>query len=219
MILSLLSSDPIIFFALIFAMLLSLSLHEFSHAWTADYLGDETPGQAGRLTINPLAHIDPFGFLLFMLVGFGWGKPVPFDPYQLRNARYGSALVGIAGPAANLLLAVIFGVVLKALISVGTFDLTNGVDSVHPVIQFFAYVVIINVLWMLFNLLPIPPLDGSKVLFALLPDSFEELKIQLTRVGPFLLLFLLILDRFLGFSFFDKLFSGVISSVTSWIFG
>jgi Zn-dependent protease len=213
MILSLLFSDPIVFFALIFAMLISLALHEFSHAWAADTLGDDTPRLMGRLTINPLVHIDLLGLIFFFTIGFGWGKPVQFNPNNLKNERTGSALIGLAGPAANLFLAVVFGIILRLVLSQSQLDIDN------MVIQFFSYIVIINVLWMLFNLIPIPPLDGSKLLLAVLPPSMDNVRFHLETKGPFILFTLIIIDRFMGASLFSKLFSGVIQTVTSLVLG
>ncbi|MDD2646617.1 MAG: site-2 protease family protein [Patescibacteria group bacterium] len=160
----------------------SAILHEFSHAWMAYYLGDDTAKRAGRLTLNPLPHIDLFGTILlpivFLLSGipfiFAYAKPVPYNPYNLRNQRIGPALVGLAGPLSNLLVAVIFGILLRFL----------------PVGSFVAlyYIIYINILLAVFNLVPIPPLDGSKVLYALMPDSWMKVKIFLERYGIILVL-------------------------------
>lgn len=212
MVLSYIFSNPVIFLALAFSMLVSLAFHEFSHAWMANYLGDDTAKYAGRLTLNPFAHIDLFGLMLFLFIGFGWGKPVPFNPYNLRNQRYGPALVGIAGPAANMILAVLFGFILRLIL---TFT-DQGVGN--AAVQFLFYVVLINVLWMLFNLIPLPPLDGSKVLFAFLPDSMDQIKMQLEQSGPFILFFIIIIDRFIGISIFERLF-GFASDIVSLLVG
>ena len=170
-------------------LLMSVVIHEFSHGWMAYRLGDPTAKHYGRLTLNPLAHLDFWGsfivpLMIFVLSGgraiFGWAKPVPFNPYNLRPQRYGEALVGVAGPAANLTVALVFGLALRfmpesALVLTGLF-------------QIFSLIVILNLLLAIFNLVPIPPLDGSRILFTLLPYSLGEVRIFLERYGLFLLL-------------------------------
>ncbi|MFH1173114.1 MAG: site-2 protease family protein [bacterium] len=165
----------------------SAIVHEYAHAWMADRLGDPTAKQLGRLTLNPIAHIDPIGTLLlplimFMSTGgrflFAYAKPVPFNPYNLKDQKWGPALVGLAGPASNLLLAVVFGLLIRFM-----------PESNFSV--FLSIIVYANILLMVFNLVPIPPLDGSKLLYALLPDSLNNLKLWLERFGfVFLLIFI-----------------------------
>jgi Zn-dependent protease len=175
-------------FQLLFFFLIiipSAIIHEYAHGWAADQLGDPTARHAGRLTLNPLAHIDLWGtvlmpVLLLLFSGgsfmFAYAKPVPYNPYNLTNRRWGPALVGIAGPAANLLVAVFFGLLVRFLPS----------TAFTSLLAIIAYA---NILLMVFNLVPIPPLDGSKVLFAILPESMENLKINLERFGFIILLF------------------------------
>jgi Zn-dependent protease len=157
--------DLLQFVYLAVALLCSLSFHEFSHAWMADRLGDPTARYMGRLTLNPLAHLDPYG-TLFMLVaiasgiGIGWAKPVPFNPNNLRGSyRTGIGLVSVAGPAANLLLAVAAAILAR---------LSDLLPVPVAVPTLFAYFVVVNVSLMLFNLIPFPPLDGAKVLVGIL---------------------------------------------------
>lgn len=166
-------------------------IHEFAHGWVADKLGDPTARYAGRLTLNPLAHIDPIGTLLlplalFMGSGgrfmFAYAKPVPYNPYNLRNQKWGPALVGFAGPTANFLLAFSFACVLRA------FPDIDSAQLIHTVIY-------ANVLLMVFNLVPIPPLDGSKILFALFPDSWLNVRMLLERWG-YILLFIFVFFLF-----------------------
>lgn len=161
----------------------SAILHEYSHAFMADRLGDPTPRLAGRLTINPIPHMDLWGtlilpFSMFLLTGgqflFAYAKPVPFNPLALRLRRFGSAAVGAAGPAANLLVAFILGQ-LTRLLPLNTFN------------EFLSIIVYANILLAVFNLIPIPPLDGSKLLYALLPDRWYAAKVWLERYGIFLL--------------------------------
>ena len=169
-------------------------LHEVSHGAMADYLGDPTAKYAGRLTLNPLKHLDPIGsvilpiffILMAKLTGggiiFGWAKPVPINPYNFRDQKYGSAKVALAGPGSNLAIALIFGLVLRFFPIISTF----------PALSFtFSYVVYINILLAVFNLLPIPPLDGSHILFTFLPVGAENLKIFLQQYGLFILLFII----------------------------
>lgn len=163
----------------------SAIIHEYAHGWMAYQLGDPTAKYAGRLTVDPRAHIDKWGTILlpiglFLLTGgrflFAYAKPVPFNPYNLKDQKWGPALVGIAGPLANFLLAVSFAVLFR-LAPASLFA------------PFFAIIVMANITLMIFNLLPIPPLDGSKILYALLPDSAHQIKIFLERYGFFVLIF------------------------------
>lgn len=152
----------------IIALIISIILHEMAHGYAANALGDPTARLQGRLTGNPLVHIDPLGsiiipaILLFSHAGilFGWAKPVPYNPYNLNNQKWGEALVAIAGPATNLLLAVIFAGFVRS---------ADVIGLSHTFVSLSGYIVYINVLLALFNMLPIPPLDGSKVLTAVLP--------------------------------------------------
>ena len=172
----------LLFFFLI--IIPSAIIHEYAHGWAADQMGDPTARHAGRLTLNPLAHIDMWGtiimpiFLLLISGGsfmFAYAKPVPYNPYNLSNKKWGPALVGIAGPASNLIVAIVFGILVRFL-------------PFSPFVSLLAIIVYANLLLMVFNLVPIPPLDGSKVLFALLPDSMENLKINLEHYGFIILL-------------------------------
>ncbi len=175
----------------IIILIFSIVIHEVAHGVMANWLGDPTAKYAGRLTLNPIPHIDPIGSvalpLLLWLSGssvlFGWAKPVPYNPYNLRDQKYGSALVGLAGPGANLLLALVFGIVIRILIA-----FVSGSTVLFVFISLLSYVVLINIFLAIFNLVPIPPLDGSKILYALLPDSAYRIKILLEQWGLFLLL-------------------------------
>jgi Zn-dependent protease len=156
----------------------ALPFHEFAHAATAVALGDETPRRQGRYTLNPLVHIDWLGALLILFVGFGWARPVQWNPRNIDiDPRLGSILVSAAGPLSNLALAI-----------VGVLLLGSGVATGVMVEQFFAFFIQINVLLFVFNLIPIPPLDGSHVLFALLPGDNRQLQMQLSRFGFIILM-------------------------------
>jgi Zn-dependent protease len=202
MIISYLFQNPFLFFAWAGAILAAISIHEFSHAWMADVLGDPTAKREGRLTLNPLAHLDPMGTILLLLVGFGWGRPVPFNPYNLRNQRWGPAMVAGAGPASNLVMAVLFGIALRTVLGI-------GLTPENLAVKFLGMLVFLNLILMAFNLIPVPPLDGSKVLFAVLHLS-EEAKFRLEHQGPFLLFMLIILDRFLPVSILGTVLLGVV---------
>ncbi len=180
----------LIFFFLI--IIPSAILHEFSHAWMAYYLGDDTAKRAGRLTLNPLPHLDMFGTIfmpifLFLITGgsfiFAYAKPVPYNPYNLRNQRTGPALVGLAGPVSNLLVAIIFGTLLRFL---PASPLGGPIGNFATLISIIVYA---NILLAVFNLVPIAPLDGSKVLYAILPDRWISVKIFLERFGILIILF------------------------------
>lgn len=189
MLLRLLFTDPLYFVTWTLAIIVGITVHEFSHAWAATMQGDRTPSQTGRLSLNPLAHLDPLGTLMLLIVGFGYGKPVQFDPHQLRNRRFGPALVGVAGPLSNLVMIIVFGLALRVLV------FQAGLTSANLLVLFLTNLVQINVILMVFNLFPIPPLDGSKVLFAILPHSMYEFKLRLEQYGPFILLGLLVFGQ------------------------
>ena len=166
-------------------LVFSAIIHEYMHGWMADRLGDPTAKDAGRLTMNPIPHIDPFGSILlpFLMIVmntgfvFGWAKPVPFNPHNLRDQKYGSAKVAIAGPLGNFITALFFGLVLRF------FSLPNPMFAV-----FIAFIVWINLLLMVFNLVPIPPMDGSKVIAPFLPYSWQLRLMEAEKYGMFLVL-------------------------------
>lgn len=174
----------LIFF--LFVIIPSAIIHEYSHAWAATQLGDPTPRRAGRLTINPLAHIDPFGTLflpliLFLSGGhilFAYAKPVPFNPTLLKNQKYGPGLVALVGPLSNFLIAISLGLLIRFL-PIGSFTI------------FLSIIVFANILLAIFNLIPIPPLDGSRILFSFLPTKWLRYEFILERYG-FILILLLI---------------------------
>jgi Zn-dependent protease len=164
------------------ALLVGLTFHEFSHAFTADQLGDHRPRAMGRLTLNPIAHIDPIGALMLVVAGFGWAKPVMVNPAALRGGRRSMALVAFAGPIANVVVAVAFAVIFRAMILL-------GVESGF-FLNLVALIVQLNILLAIFNLIPIPPLDGYNVLLAYLPPP-QAVAIQ--RLAPYGIIILLLL--------------------------
>lgn len=201
--LSLLTQDITSFVLWIMAIVYAITVHEFSHAVSAATLGDSTPDRQGRVTLNPLAHIDPLGLLFLVVVGFGWGRPVQFDPYQLKHPRRDSALISIAGPISNFISAVAFALIAGAYMSVAHAGQEN------LLVQFLTLLIFINIALGIFNLLPIPPLDGSRLVTALLPDrgAWFAFKMWLERSGPVLLISLLILDRLTNLDVFGFLFN------------
>lgn len=160
-------------------LVISLTFHEFSHAFAADQLGDPTPRSRGRLTLNPLAHLDPLGTLMLLVAHFGWGKPVPIDPYNFRKPRRDEILVSLAGPASNIFLTIVATIFIR---------LTGTINVITYSI------VAINISLAVFNLLPIPPLDGSKLLLNLLPERAAiEWEAAFSRYGFLLIAALLFL--------------------------
>src|SRR3989344_2179890 len=162
----------------IIAVLIAIAVHECAHAYAAYKLGDDTAKHAGRLTLNPLAHRDPMGALLFLVVGFGWAKPVPVNPARLGYPKRDNALVALAGPASNLLLAVIafVGLLLIGISGGGSFDLLSLRGASVPMtflLQLFGSLLFVNLSLMAFNLFPIAPLDGSKILEGFIPYHYE----------------------------------------------
>jgi len=215
MLLSILLSQPLIFIPLAAALLIALTVHEFSHALAASLLGDDTAKDQGRLTLNPIAHLDFMGTLLLLLVGFGWGKPVPVNYYNLNNRRWGPALVSVAGPLSNLISVIIFAIAFKLIAPayLNPVDIVNILNfSGNLLLLFLSFLVIYNLVLMIFNLIPIPPLDGSKLLFAILPPEYNEWKIYLQRHGPMILLMVLIFDSAFNLGIIGVLFDLVMKA-------
>lgn len=211
MLLSFLFQEPILFFAWVVAVIYALSVHEFSHAFTANLQGDDTAKIQGRLTLNPLSHIDWIGFIMLIVVGFGWGKPVPFNPYNLRNQKYGPALISLAGPISNFISAIVFGVILRLISPYFAPD--------NLLMGFLLLLVMINLILAFFNLIPIPPLDGSKVMFSFFPSTpkFDQIRYQLETRGPMILIFIIILDNLLGVGIFSRILGALINWSTGLI--
>ncbi len=204
----------------IIILIISAILHEYAHGWVAYKLGDNTARDSGRLTLNPMAHIDPVGSILLPLLLImskssfilGWAKPVPYNPYNLNDAKYGDAKVALGGPITNLILAIFFGSLSKALplpllikqnLIISYFnvnyDVLLGAMSGSLITSIFVISIIacfVNLLLMIFNLIPIPPLDGSKVLMTFLPPNLEAKMHQIEPYGIFIIMFLLMFGFF-----------------------
>jgi len=207
--LSLLTTNPLAFILLLVFLFLSISIHEFAHAWTANRLGDPTPGLDGRLTLNPLAHIDLAGMLFLIVFGFGWGKPVMFDPYNLKNPRKDAGLISLAGPLSNFVIALILSILIRLFIFF-KLPALNIIGS-----TFFIPLISLNIGLGIFNLLPISPLDGFKIVGAVLPEDKAHEWYALERFGLIFLILLIfpignssMLDMFIRpvYSFIIRLF-------------
>ena len=187
MIFSLIQSQPAIALVWILAIVLSLSVHEFSHALMGKLRGDSTAEREGRLTLNPLAHVDWMGFAAVLLLGFGWAKPVPYNPYNLKNPKWDSVLIGLAGPASNLLFSVVSALVFRATTSAGS--------SLSLLSVFLLFMTLLNLFLLIFNVIPVHPLDGSKLFFALFDaPKYATLRETVSRRGPQVLLVLVLIS-------------------------
>ena len=182
---SYLFSNPLVFIIYLMAILVAIAIHEFSHAWTADYLGDPTPRLQGRLKLNPLVHIDKIGMLFLLFFGFGWGKPVQFDPYNLKEPRRDAAIISLAGPSSNFILAIILSLLLRSFI----FLQLNFLIIIGSLI--FIPMIKMNIILGVFNLLPIHPMDGFKIVAGILPEEKVHEWNQLQRYGMIFLILLI----------------------------
>jgi len=181
-------------------LIISVIIHEFAHGYSAYLLGDDTARLNGRLTLNPIKHLDPFGsiilplLLILMKAGFviGWARPVPYNPANLRKGRVGNFIVSISGIAANLIIAIFFGLLIRFAPMLGLPLYNPDPLLLHPFYKISSIIVIMNLVLALFNLIPIPPLDGSKILFSFISSKFHYIENFLEQWGIFLLLFFII---------------------------
>ncbi|MDA1038651.1 MAG: site-2 protease family protein [bacterium] len=197
MIFSLIQSHPMIAFAWVIAILVSLTVHEFSHALASKLKGDLTAERLGRLTLNPMAHIDWTGFVAVLLLGFGWAKPVPFNPYNLKNPKWDSVLIALAGPFSNLILAIISALIFRNLI------VTAGTTPASLLVVFLLFMVILNLFLLFFNVIPIHPLDGSKLVFAIFDKpKHEQIRRFISVRGPQILMVLVVASLLTSYNVF-----------------
>lgn len=190
------------------SILVAITVHEFAHAWMAEHLGDPTARLQGRLSLNPLVHLDPLGTLGLFLLGFGWGKPVPFDPYNLANPRRDGALISLAGPVSNLILATVLAIILRAPFLFNLFSSTYLAALLIFIIKW-------NVSLAIFNLIPIHPLDGGKILGGLLPEELANRFDDVLQQYGFILLLFLVFPLFGGTSLVWSIISPVIGAVVN----
>jgi len=177
--------DPVIIALRIPALLIAITVHEYAHARVAYAFGDATAKYHGRMNLNPINHLDPIGTLMIILVGFGWAKPVPINPYNFHHYRAGLRWVSLAGPLSNFALGFVSLFVLRLL-------LASGAGAPVLMFDFFQVMVHLNILLGVFNLIPVPPLDGSKILISLAPDSFLDIYQRIEGYAPIILLMLII---------------------------
>ncbi|MFA5276229.1 MAG: site-2 protease family protein [Candidatus Omnitrophota bacterium] len=196
---SLLFSNPALFFVLAGLLLYSVIFHEVAHGFTAHLFGDNTAINYGRLTLNPLSHLDPIGTLMLFLVGFGWAKPVPVDYYLLKNNRWGLFCVALAGCLTNIFIATVALILLQS----------GFVNINSPLASMLLILVKINIILGAFNLIPIPPLDGSKILMSFLPEGLQSKFTRLEPYGFFILIILL----------FSGMLNPVIAFMQDFIYG
>lgn len=174
---------------LIPALIIGITFHEFSHGLVASWLGDPTPKNRGRLTLNPIKHLDVIGSLMLVMVHFGWAKPMPINPNYFKDQRKGMAITGLAGPVANGIMAVAASLIIKFIFFTGFF-------KVSFVLQILIYIIEINLILGLFNLIPIPPLDGSRILAMFLPPQVLRTYYAIEPYGIFILILALVIFRF-----------------------
>jgi Zn-dependent protease len=192
----------------VITLIVAFSVHEFAHAWVAFKFGDHTAKNQGRLTLNPVKHLDPFGTLLIFLIGFGWAKPVPVNRFFFKNPRLAGILVSIAGPLSNLLLSILGFVLLYGLVATGAVETLTS--YVFEFLNIFLY---LNVALFVFNLLPFPPLDGYRIIEDLVPVNVRAKMTQYEQYGALIFLILVItpLDQYT----IDPLYSTVVPSILS----
>ena len=199
---------PFILTALGMGLLIALSVHEFGHAWVASRLGDQTARSMGRVTLNPLKHLEPAGTFMFLVIGFGWGRPVPVDSSMLRGGRRAVAYVSAAGPGSNFITAATFGILMRL------YDVTptTGIILSNPDLSLSAwlataltYIVVYNLLLGIFNLIPLAPLDGSQVVFGIAPREIAQQLLRFQPYAPTVLFGIIGLDLILGI--------GILSSI------
>ncbi|WP_369901664.1 site-2 protease family protein [Bacillus manliponensis] len=208
---------------LLLAMAAALSVHEFAHAYVAYKFGDPTAKNQGRLTLSPLSHLDPLGTIAILLLGFGWARPVPVNPYNFKKPRLAGILVSVAGPISNLILGTIGLAILYALATFGILDLTPR-SFAETLVLFFQIFIQLNIVLFIFNLLPFPPLDGYRILEDLMPSNIRAKMTQYEKYGVIIFLILVVtpLDQYTIHPIFNTVIPAVLSvmhSIVAPLFG
>ena len=203
MLISQIISNPIFILYFLAALIVAITIHEFSHALVANFLGDPTPARAGRLSLNPLRHLDPIGTIFLLVAGFGWGKPVYYDPTNLKRGRLDELIIALSGPLSNIIVAAIFAIPYRLANSFGL----SGIENAFYY-DLFNIITELNLILAVFNLLPIPPLDGSKILYLFVS---EKTRIILDQIGIPILFVLIIISRLSQFDFLSKFIFGGVS--------
>jgi Zn-dependent protease len=211
-----LNLSPSLLISRIITLIIALTIHEFAHAFVAFRFGDTTARDAGRLTLNPLKHLDPIGSLMLLVAGFGWAKPVPINPYALRRRADSAVMwVSLAGPASNLLMAILAGRALRLRI----FPWVASDGLLPSPAEFLFTFMTINLVLMLFNLIPLAPLDGEKVLGNLLPKGWADTFASIQRYGPILLLVLLFVLPMVGIDIISWIMTPALTQIQKVILG
>lgn len=195
-------------------LIIAFTVHEFMHAFVAYKFGDRTAKYAGRLTLNPLAHLDPMGSLMLLVAGFGWAKPVPVNPHVIRQkSPAGLMLVSLAGPLSNLTMAAIGGLVIRLLV------VNKAAWMPVWMLDFLFQFIVVNIMLFLFNMIPIAPLDGEKVMAYTMPNSWLSGFETVQKVGPYILLGVILLGRFTNISLFGFLMDTPMEKIYSFLTG
>jgi Zn-dependent protease len=203
----------------IFTLIIAFTVHEFSHAKVADWFGDDTPRMNGRLTLNPLKHLDIFGSLMLIVAGFGWAKPVPVNPYALgRRSPSAYMWVSLAGPASNLLMAIVAAAPLR-LHWINRFDSLGGASFLPTPYEFLSEFIFINLLLMLFNLIPLAPLDGDKIYSYFAPPPIARALDVIRPYGPIVLMAVVFLPRLIGVDVFGWMMSPALPNLWNLLLG
>jgi Zn-dependent protease len=204
-------------FAYVLVLLIAFPVHEFAHAWTANTFGDETPRLNGRLTLNPLAHLDLIGSLMLLFAGFGWAKPVPVNPYALqRRSPAALMLVSLAGPLSNFLMAVLAGIIFRT----GLVNYFQPPGAVLPSLGSFLRIFLdTNLVLMLFNLIPLAPLDGDKIADYFLPASWARVLDRIRPYGPIILLVIVLGGQYLGLNILGAIIGPPLTAIRQLLLG
>ncbi len=225
--LDLLRANPALFLVILLvtsiALLLAITIHEFSHALLATNLGDPTARRDGRLTLNPMAHLDPAGTVLLLLVGFGWGKPVQVNPFYLSiGAKVGMALVALAGPLSNFITASIFAIPVRFELIPQDFPGTLPFSNIAidwTLSQLLKYIIVYNLILGVFNLIPLAPLDGFKVVLGILPRAAAISFSRLEQYGPMILMVIVGIGYFTDFNILGRIISPAVGLLTRVLIG